>query len=42
MATKDADIGTITLFPLLARVIGRYPKDFVQHDEEEGDVNGQK
>lgn len=42
MAARDTETGTIRLLPLLARLIGQYPKDFIQHNEEEGKLNGQE
>lgn len=42
MAAKDEETGTIRLLPLLARVAGQYPRDFIQHNGEEGDANEQE
>lgn len=42
MAARDIETGTIRLLPLLARLIGQYPKDFIQHNGEEGKLNGQE
>lgn len=40
MASKDAETNTVFLKPLIARIIGKYPKDFVTKDKKEVKKHG--
>ncbi|MCF6094033.1 TIGR02678 family protein [Microaerobacter geothermalis] len=34
MATKEPDTGVVVLYPLIARIVGTYPKDFIEQKGE--------
>jgi len=41
MANEDGETRVIYLRPLLARTIGKYPKDFINNSKQGADVNGE-